>query len=65
MGSFGGILVGCQNDENMGIKLMWFVEFITMVVMLFTIVAIYKKFISEFFPFRSNKRVFWDFLEQI
>ena len=51
-------LVGCQNCENMEIKLKWFIEFIGVVVMSFTIVATCKKFISEFFLLLSNKGVF-------
>ena len=51
MGSFGTAMVGCQNCENMGIKLKWFIEVVMVVVMLLTIVVTWKKFISVFFPF--------------
>ena len=58
MGSFEAAIVNCQNCENMKIKLKWFIEFVRMVVMSFTIVAMWKKFISEFFILLSNEGVF-------
>ena len=58
MKSFGATMVGCQNCENIGIKLKWFIEFIKVVVMSFIIVTMWKKFISEVCPLLSNKGVF-------
>ena len=58
MGSFGTAMVGCQNCENMGIKLKWFIELVRVVIISFTIVATSNKFISEFFSFLSIKGVF-------
>lgn len=42
----------------MRIKVKWLIEFVRVVVMSFTIVTMWKKFISEFFPLLSNKGVF-------
>ena len=51
-------MVGCQNCENIGIKLKWFIVFVKVMVMSFTIVAMWKNFISNFCPLLSNKEVF-------
>ena len=58
MGSFGATIVSYQNCENMEIKLKWFIEFVKMMVMSFTIVAMWKKFISELFTLLSNEGIF-------
>ena len=50
--------MGFRNYENTRIKLRWLIDFVRVVVMPIAIVAMWKKFMSEFSPLLTNKEVF-------